>query len=348
MRNEDRTSAEEETLRARLSRLIAAILRISEDLDLGVVLQEVVDSARSLTDASYGAVTIFDDAGVVQDFLISGMTSEERQELFSYPGGRALFAHLNGLREPLRTQDFVGHVAAAGFPRFPLRIGSVIAVPIVVRDRCVGVIYIGREEAGREFTRDDEETLEVLASHAAMAITNARRYGEEQLAKADLKALIDTSPVGVLVFDAQTRNAIAVNYEARRIFGIPPEHADNPTPLLRQLTYRRMDGSEVPRNDLGVRRSSRTGESVRAEELVIERLDGSCVTTLVNATPIRSEDGEITVARGHRPGHHAPGGLGEAAGRVPGHGEPRIEGPAGLDQGFGRHRARRLLRTRSR
>ena len=41
----------------------------------------------------------------------------------------------------------------------------------------------------------------MFANQAAMAVTNARRYGEEQRAKADLEALVNTSPVGVLVFD---------------------------------------------------------------------------------------------------------------------------------------------------
>ena len=281
-------------MRARLSALIDAILRISEDLDLDVVLQEVVDGARSLTVASYGAITTLDDEGDVQDFLISGFTPQQREELFSYPRGRALFGYLSGLGQPLRTRDFVSHVDAVGFPRFPLRIGAFMGAQIRVRDRHLGTIYIGQQEAGREFTRDDEETLEMLANQAAMAITNARRYREEQLAKADLKALIDTSPVGVMVFDAQTRQLVALNHEANRIFDIPPEHAHDPTRVLRQLTYRRMDGSEVPADDLGVRRSARTGESVRAEELIIERADGGRVTVLVNATPIRSEDGEIT------------------------------------------------------
>ena len=294
MRDEDRSRSEDERLRARLSGLIDAILRISEDLDLDIVLQEVADSARSLTDARYAAITTVDDAGNVQDLLVSGMAPEQEEEVFSFPQGHALYLYLSSLREPLRTKDFVAHVAKAGFDGFRPQIGAFMSAPIRVRDRHLGAIYIGEVEPGREFGREDEETLEMFGNQAAMAITNARRYREEQLAKADLKALIDTSPVGVLVFDAQTRQVIATNHEANRIFGISPEHVHDPTAVLRQLTYRRMDGSEVPRDDLGVRRSARTGESVRAEELMVERADGGRVTVLVNATPIRSEDGEIT------------------------------------------------------
>ena len=81
MREGERFKAENETLRARLASLTEAILRISEDLDLDAVLQEVSDNARSLTDARYSAIITLDDAGVLQDVLISGMTPEGKQAL---------------------------------------------------------------------------------------------------------------------------------------------------------------------------------------------------------------------------------------------------------------------------
>ena len=51
------------TLRERLSRLSDASLRINESLDLDDVLQGVLDSARTLTDARYGIITTLDDQG---------------------------------------------------------------------------------------------------------------------------------------------------------------------------------------------------------------------------------------------------------------------------------------------
>ena len=294
MRDENRSETEDETLRARLSGLVAAILRISEDLDLGVVLKEVAHGARSLTGARYGAITTLDDDGNLQDLLISGMAPEQEEEVISFPQGHALFQYLSNLREPLRTRDFVAYVASAGFPAFRPQIGAFMGGQIRVRDRHLGTIYIAEAEAGREFTREDEETLEMFASQAAMAITNARRYGDEQRAKADLEALVDTSPVGVAVFDAHTRYLVAVNHEARRIFGISREHEHDPTALLRELIFRRIDGSEIAPDDLAVVRAARTGESVRADQVIVERPDGQRITTLVNATPIRSDDGEIT------------------------------------------------------
>ena len=82
-----------EALQERVSRLSAAVLRISASLDLGAVLREVVDSARALTGARYGVITTIDKPGQVQDFVTSGFTPDEHQQLAAWPDGRRLFAH---------------------------------------------------------------------------------------------------------------------------------------------------------------------------------------------------------------------------------------------------------------
>ena len=59
------------------------------------------------------------------------------------------------------------------------------------------------------------------------------------------------------------------------------------------LTFRRADGREVSLEEFPLAQALSTGETVRAEEIVIEVPGGQSVTTLVNATPILSEEGEV-------------------------------------------------------
>ena len=292
MGNGDHLKAEIDMLRARMLGLTDAILRISEDLDVDVVLREVVDTARALTGARYGAIVTLDDAGGLQDLLLSGLSPKQEQALVAYPRGWDLFAYVSDIREPLRTSDLAAHLESAGFSGFwPLE--TFLLTPIRVRDRHVGTICIGEKHDDSIFTQDDEETLAMFAAQAAIALTNARRYGDEQRAKADLEALVNTSPVGVLVVDAGLRTVVMANREARRIAGAPPAGARDLTQEVWGLTCRRLDGSEIAIGELPVVRAVRDGETVQAEELVIERRDGTNVTTLVNASPIRSEDGEL-------------------------------------------------------
>ncbi len=293
MTDGDDLRSENERLRSRLSRLTEAILRISQDLELDTVLQEIVDSARSLTDARYAAITTQDEMGEVQDLLFSGLSDVEIQEVVAFPHGMDLFHYLSRLQKPLRTRDFVAHADLAGFPGFVPTISSFLSAQIGAGSDQIGTIYIGEKERGQDFTFEDEETLELFAAQAATAITNARRYGDEQRAKADQAALVDTSPVGVLVVDAKTREIVQFNEEARRIAGGLRDHDRGFDQVLALFTFRRMDGREIPLADMPVERSLRSGETVRADEIVIHRPDGTAISTVVNATPIHSDDGDI-------------------------------------------------------
>ena len=78
---DDELGEENEALRERIELLNAAILRINASLDLDTVLREVVESARALTGASYGAIATVDHVGEAQDFVTSGFTPEQRQRV---------------------------------------------------------------------------------------------------------------------------------------------------------------------------------------------------------------------------------------------------------------------------
>ena len=293
MTDGDELRSENERLRSRLSRLTEAILRISQDLELDTMLQEVADSARALTDARYSTITTQDNAGQIEDLVFSGLEPVEIEQALGYSEGPALFQYLSQLKRPLRTRDFVAHTKLAGFPGFSLPIGAFLSAQIRDRGNHVGNIYIAKRQLAPDFTLEDEETLEMFAAQVGAAITNARRYGDEQRAKADQAALVNTSPVGVLVVDADTRELVQFNEEARRLAGGLRGHDRDFDYVLSLFTFRRIDGREIPPAEMPVERALRTGETVRAEEISIQRQDGQTVTTLVNATPIHSEDGDI-------------------------------------------------------
>ena len=113
MKSPDEPRREKETPRDRISSLCAAILRISTSLDLDTVLREVVDSARTLTGARYGVITIFDESGQTQGFLSSGFTAEEHREMATWPDGPRLLEHFRNLAAPLRLRDLHGICSVA-------------------------------------------------------------------------------------------------------------------------------------------------------------------------------------------------------------------------------------------
>lgn len=287
-----------QTVRERLSRLSEASQRITESLELETVLQSVLDSARSLTDAKYGLVTLQDNAGRIEFHLASGLTPEETRQVWSFSEGERLFQYLGNITDPLRLRDFSSHIRSLGLPEFrpPVPVSppmSFLATSIRHRVDSVVALFLADKEGGREFTAEDEETLVKFASQAVMVVVNARRYREEQRARVDLEALIKTSPVGVVVFDARTAEIKSFNRETARILeGLRTN--DRPTrELLEVATIRRADGRELSLVELAPAEALNQGETIRAEEVVFEIPGGRKVSALMNATPIHSDEGRM-------------------------------------------------------
>ena len=281
-----------EALRERMSRLSAAV-RASSSLDLDTVLQEVVDSARALTGARYGVIVTVDGADRIEEFVTSGFTPAEEEEMVAWTDGLRLFAHFRGLAAPIRVGDLPAYVRALGFSSDLMRSRTMQGTPLRHRDTNVGNFFLAEKEGGREFTEADEEVLTLFAAPAATAIANARAHREERRARADLETLIETSPVGVVVFDGQTGEPVLFNREVRRIVEALSMPGYAPEQLLEAITCHRADGREVALTEFPLAQLLGAGETVRAEEITLSIADGRSVTTLVNSTPIQADDGTV-------------------------------------------------------
>ena len=273
------------------SALAAAILRISTSLDLPTVLREVIESARSLTGARLGVIAAVDEAGVPAEFHFSGFAPKEEDKLIAWPDSVQVYEHLRALPGPLRLADLAAYVRnldlvppAAFYRTFqgtPMRHHGVDA----------GNFFLADKAGGVEFTEADEKILSLFAAQAAAAIANARAHRAERRTRADLEALVETSPVGVVLLDADSGLPLAINREARRIvesLRMPGQPAEQ---LLNVVTCRRTDGRETSLAEFPLAHQLASAETVRAEEVVLSVPDGRSVRVLINATPIPAEDG---------------------------------------------------------
>ena len=267
------------------SAVIAAILRVGASLDLDTVLREAVDGVRALTGARYGAIYAPTVPDSPFNFVTSGLTPEEHGTLAAWPDGLRFFEHLRSLAPPRRLPDVADYARSFGCSPFPVPCGAFVGTPMRHRDIPVGDFFLAEKEGG--FTDRDEAVLMLFAQQAAAAIAHARAHRDERRARADLEALVETSPIGVLVFDAATGAPPSFNREAKRIVaglhtpGVPIER------LPEAVTCRRGDGREVTLANL------RSAEPVRAEEVELSVPDGRSVRTLLDATPVRSAEGAV-------------------------------------------------------
>ncbi|MBI2918555.1 MAG: MEDS domain-containing protein [Chloroflexi bacterium] len=170
-------------------------------------------------------------------------------------------------------------------------------------DKCGGgeVLDVVRNHefalARREGRWDLIETATYKRAKEALAQSETR--SRELLAQAEqernrLKALVDTSPVGMFVTDT-SGDIVLANREALRVFGFPRLERDLSRYVAAAVRLR-PDGSPYKADELPIHRALRTGERVYLEEIRYEFAGGRAVTTLVSVTPISSSEGETTGA----------------------------------------------------
>ena len=280
-----------EILRQRIDAVTAAILRISASLDVATVMRESAEGARALTGARYAIVITIDDTGQPDGVVFSGFTPEEERQVREWADHLRVFEVLRDLPSRLRVADMPAYVRGLGYSTDGVCIRAFQGTPMRHRGAQVGTFFLGEKETGPEFTGEDEEVMALFASQAAAAIANAHTHRDEQRARADLEALVETSPVGVAVFDARTGRPVSFNREARRIVEPLRTAGDAPEELLQSATWHLSDGREIEL----VRSAQALGNAtaIRAEEVVLSVPDGRSVTVLLNATPIHAEAGEV-------------------------------------------------------
>ncbi len=260
-------------------------------LDVDSILQEVIDSACALTGARYGALLTFDESGGLGDLITSGIAPEERRRMGDPPKGLGVLGYLNEIEGSLRLPDISGHASSVGFPKNHPPMKTFLGSPLRFQGERLGNIYLTEKEGGREFSQEDEEILVMFASQSAIAIANSRVLSIARQARADMEALVNVSPVGVLVFDAKTGVLVSANDEARRVIGKLNQTGNSIGEILEVITLRRVDGSSIPMDELPTTKALTRGETVLADEIVIHLPDGRKITTLVNARPVYGEDG---------------------------------------------------------
>jgi signal transduction histidine kinase len=166
-------------LRRRNEELLAlhnAGLDVTAELSLDVVLKKVVEQARHLVGAKYGAVSVIDHNNRIVSFITSGITPEEREKIGPPPVGHGLLGVVLREGQHLRLPDLTRHPQSHGFPPNHPPMRSLLAVPIPCKGPFLGNLYLTEGN----FTAEDQETLVRFALQAALAIDNAHLH--EQVA----------------------------------------------------------------------------------------------------------------------------------------------------------------------
>ncbi len=177
------------------------------ELDLEVVLERVLASARDLTGARYAALGVLGESGSDLDrFLTLGMDDATRDGIGELPRGRGVLGELIQDPAPLRLAQVGRHPRSYGFPAAHPPMDTFLGVPILVRGRPYGNLYLTEKEGGSEFTQTDEDAVVLLAEFAGVAIDHAGRYTGAESRRDELERT-------VAALDATTQIARALGGE---------------------------------------------------------------------------------------------------------------------------------------
>ena len=170
------TNAERELAKLRTLGRVAET--VNSSLELDVVLRSVLDTAVEVMQAERGFLMIANAEGVLElttTYGIDRATVEGDDMRPSQTTVRRVFES----GEPTVTTD------AQQDPRFnintsvrALRLRSIICVPLAIKARTIGVVYLDSRVAPGLFSPHDPDLLTAFANQAALAIENARLFDD--------------------------------------------------------------------------------------------------------------------------------------------------------------------------
>jgi signal transduction histidine kinase len=174
----------------RLVRLIEVGRSLLAELDLDVVLDRLLETARDLTGARFAALGILDERRrELAQFLTRGVDEETHRAIGDLPRGRGILGLLIEEPHPLRLADLGEHPRSYGFPPGHPPMRGFLGVPILIRGEAWGNLYLTHKADG-DFDQDDEDAVVVLADWAAIAIENARLYRTVDARRAELERAV--------------------------------------------------------------------------------------------------------------------------------------------------------------
>ncbi len=190
----------------RLQLLLDAVVAMAADLTLDGVLSRIVETASRLADARYAALGVLGGGPGrrLRTFIHHGMPGEEVARIGSLPEGHGLLGVLIDRPEPIRLHDIAAHPASYGFPPHHPPMSSFLGVPVRIRDKVFGNLYLTEKLGGVDFTERDERVVAALAAAAGVVIENARLHEDSVrrqrwlAAAAELTALVSRTGRGDL------------------------------------------------------------------------------------------------------------------------------------------------------
>ncbi len=169
-KEEQQRAAELETLQE-VARAIGSSIRLDELLpSIYRAVQRVLD-ARSFFVALYDATR--SELRYALDIEEGQVSARQGQR---WGMGQGLTSEVVRLRQPIRTEDYLGECARRGVRPSGRPDKAWMGVPMIVGEEIIGALAVSSTSEGTAYTENDQRLLSTIAAQAASAVQNARLY----------------------------------------------------------------------------------------------------------------------------------------------------------------------------
>lgn len=215
-----------------LVRRMAGLVHRLQELDLGAVLNAIVEVAVDLLDTGSGVLSLEQESGRFE--RIANVNIPDDLEHHEIVPGDGIHGKVLETGRPFTVSDYDRWTGAV--PSFRGRgFHASVAVPVRSGDRVVGVLSVHSDVPRRRFGPPEVDVLQLLADYAAIAIANARAYRQVSAERERFLALVEAMPAGLAVIEDgivtawNATAALLTGWTAAEVIGSPPpidlEHA---------------------------------------------------------------------------------------------------------------------------
>lgn len=300
MTTSDDTRPHPEVAAEVLAALSGAVRAVTLGSSLDRVLHQLASSARELVGARYAAVGIPEPEGdEFARFVTVGMSDELVARLGPLPRTHGLLDAMLADPSPYRTDDITRDPRFRGWwpPDHP-DMRSFLGVPIVSAGDIIGAFYLTDKEGAPGFTAGDEAAVVLLASHAAIAVDQARLFEDSR----ELALVGERARLARELHDAMSQSLFSLQLAAEtasRQLADDPEAAAAQLGVVRSLATRLATELRTTVDGLRPAELERDGlvATLRAQLTVAARAHGVPVDLSVGELPDLAADVEHQVLR---------------------------------------------------
>jgi signal transduction histidine kinase len=286
--------------RGTLEELSAAVLAVAAHRSVRDVLQTIVGTARALLDADYAALGVPDDHGGFAEFVVDGVSDEQWEAIGPLPRQHGMLGVMLSEPAPQRLTDLQADPRFRWWPSAHPALHGFIGMPVLDGDEILGAIYLANPRGRDQFSADDERLLNVLAAHAAIALTNARLFEQGR----ELTLVQERQRIARELHDAVAQTLFSLRLTAQAAAAMirrDPDRAEAELDAVAELAAVATDElrqivAELRPQEL---RNAGLTETLRARVALLDRVHGAAVTFTaesVGALPQKIEETILRVA----------------------------------------------------